>query len=455
MVVAEKECKEVKINLGIPHAKQREFMESRAKRKVVRAGRRAGKTRASAMMAARAFLRGRRVLYTAPTSEQTDAFWFEVITILDPLINLKNERGFSVSPLKVNVQERYIERIGTKNRLKAKTAWNADSMRGDYADLLIFDEFQLTNEDAWDVIGAPMLMDNNGDAVFVYTPPSLRSAGVSKARDPRHAAKLFKAAQADTTGRWQAFHFTSHDNPYISQDALRDLLASGEMSKQSYRQEILAEDDEIQTTWLVYGNFNEMVCKIPRFEIPPNWSVYSGHDFGQANPAGLFFAQVRLPLPSCAPPYMRLNDLVCFKEYLPHGMGAPQHVLAFKEIVKGHTVARSVGGNVTSEEQTRQLYGLHGWPISAPTITHVNAQIERVIGLMELNKVYVFNDCTNLIEELMNCMWELDNENRTTNKVKDEARFHLLACARYILSNFIPETITKGFTPVSVPKWRM
>jgi uncharacterized protein (TIGR03118 family) len=42
--------------------------------------------------------------------------------------------------------------------------------------------------------------------------------------------------------RREAFHFRSHDNPYVSEEALRDI--SKDMSFLSYRQEILAEDTE-------------------------------------------------------------------------------------------------------------------------------------------------------------------------------------------------------------------
>jgi len=145
---------------------------------------------------------------------------------------------------KKNEVEHTIEREGTKNRIKGKTAWNADMLRGDYSDFLVLDEYQLMNEDTWAVVGVPMLLDNDGDAMFIYTPPSLHSRSISKARDPRHAAKMFKRAQQDTSGRWQTFHFSSHTNPYISETALVDI--SQDMSSVSYRQEILAEDiDEI------------------------------------------------------------------------------------------------------------------------------------------------------------------------------------------------------------------
>jgi phage terminase large subunit-like protein len=89
-----------------------------------------------------------------------------------------------------------------------------------------------------------MMLDTNGNAVFVYTPPSIRMAGVSKARDPRHASKLFDKHKDDPSGRWATFHFTSHDNPHLSRVALDDI--TGDMTSLAYRQEIMAEDiDEI------------------------------------------------------------------------------------------------------------------------------------------------------------------------------------------------------------------
>jgi len=106
--------------------------------------------------------------------------------------------------------------------------------------VLILDEFQLMCEDAWELVGAPMLLDNRGVAIFIYTPPSLRSSGMSKAHDKRYAAKLFARAASDTTGRWAAFHFSSYDNPHISREALEEIAL--DMTAVGYRQEIMAED---------------------------------------------------------------------------------------------------------------------------------------------------------------------------------------------------------------------
>lgn len=215
-----------------PHGKQLEFLNSPAKRKVIRAGRRGGKTYGASIYAVQQYLDGKRVLYATPTQEQVDRFWHLVCEALREPI----EAGIFYK----NETKHLIEVPGTNQRIRAKTAWNADTLRGDFADVLILDEFQLMNEDTWGTVGAPMLLDNNGNAIFIYTPPSLASRSVTKADDPQHAAKLFKKAHADTTGRWQAFHFSTYDNPYIQKEAIDDLAA--DMSSIAYRMEIMAED---------------------------------------------------------------------------------------------------------------------------------------------------------------------------------------------------------------------
>jgi hypothetical protein len=223
---------EYAVHLPMPHEKQKLFIDSQAKRKVIRAGRRGGKTVGNSIYAVERFLSGKRVLYATPTAEQISRFWSTVTRALyEPIkagIFYKNET------------EHIIELVGTEQRIRAKTAWNADTLRGDYADELILDEWQLMNEDAWEVVGAPMMLDTNGNAIFIYTPPSLHSRSVSKANDPQHAAKLYKKAMADTTGRWAVFNFTSHDNPHLSKEALSDITK--DMTSLAYRMEILAED---------------------------------------------------------------------------------------------------------------------------------------------------------------------------------------------------------------------
>jgi phage terminase large subunit-like protein len=97
----------------------------------------------------------------------------------------------------------------------------------------------MMDEDAWALVGAPMLLDNNGDAVFIYT---------SK-RGKHHSKDLFKKALKDKSGRWATFVFSSFDNPHLDAGALNDI--TGDMTQLAYRAEILAEDieDDPRALW--------------------------------------------------------------------------------------------------------------------------------------------------------------------------------------------------------------
>jgi hypothetical protein len=223
---------ELEVRLKTPHPKQQEFIDCRAKRWIIRAGRRGGKTTGLAILAVRWFLEGERVLYTAPTAEQTDKFWLEVTNALREPID--------AGVYRLNQTKRFVERAGTENRIKAKTAWDADSMRGDFAGRIIYDEWQLTKQTAWTDVGAPMLLDNDGYAVFIYTPPRPGE----KIKGP-HAIKMYKRYKREMergNPRYAAFHFTSHDNPHLSEVALDEITE--DMDDLDYRREILAEDIE-------------------------------------------------------------------------------------------------------------------------------------------------------------------------------------------------------------------
>ena len=452
------------------HPFQQKIRTIKTKRLIIKAGRRGAKTVGLATRGVEKFLglewgltpegkaylfvgnKPKRVIYFAPTGEQTDAYWFEVKRALMP--------GCQIGIYKMNETQRYIEVPGTQQRIRAVTAWNPDAARGDFGDEIQFDEYQLQNEDIWTEVGQPMLMDNNGDAIFAFTPPSLKAEVRSRARDPRHASKMFKRAMVDTTGLWETLHFTSHDNPFISREGL--ILAAQGMSLDSYRREIMAEDDEIEQSWLVYGKFNEALCKIKRFIIPKNWPVYSGHDFGSANPAALFIAQNPGPEEprTSTGTQIRKGDFVIFKEYVPGpGFSTFQHVQSFKDYTErlGYEVYRSIGGNLTTEEEIRKSYTDHGYPIMAPRIGRVNAQLDRVIAGIESNKYFIFDDLVLLLSQMSNCMWELDMENKPISKIKNEASYHLLAALRYIGSDFTPDTslgTRKPFLKKSEWGWR-
>ena len=220
----------ITLNRPKPHLKQREFMYSPAKHKMVRAGRRGGKTSGLANLAAERAARGGIVSYAAPTAKQTRTFWTELMKIYNPLVRRKLATA-RVAP------HRALE-LPTGGEVSAQTAWNVDSLRGGRADLLILDEFQLMNEDVWLGAAQPMLLDSDGDAVFLYTPASIYDSEVSKAKNKHHASDLFREKEPDPD--WELFTFTSWDNPYIPRSALHRRKA--QMTEVHYLTEIMAQD---------------------------------------------------------------------------------------------------------------------------------------------------------------------------------------------------------------------
>jgi hypothetical protein len=64
-----------------------------------------------------------------------------------------------------------------------------------------------------------------------------------------------------------------------------------------------------------------------------------------------------------------------------------------------------------------------------------------VQGMHRLNKVYIFNDLTNYVREKFSFVTKED-------KIVDEAKYHLMAAERYILSDFTPETVARHDTPL-------
>ena len=204
--------------LPTPHEKQKAFINSSAKRKVIVSGRRGGKTTGVSLMATARMMEGKRVLYAAPTQDQTDAFWEACKKYFQP--------GIAAGDVYQHETKRILKY--KDGRIRAKTAHDADSLRGDYADELFLEEWSYMKEDAWNAVGAPMLLDNNGNATFIFTP-----------NRKNHAHRTYLKAKADTSGRWEYWHFTSYDNPHLSAAALEEITS--DLTGDMHRQEIMAE----------------------------------------------------------------------------------------------------------------------------------------------------------------------------------------------------------------------
>ena len=211
------------VRLPEPHAKQREIEACEAKRVVVKAGRRFGKTTMVARMAVRKANAGRRELYATPIFSQTDVFWELCVKWC--------WNGIRLGLITKNETKRTLHFTKTGGRITGRTASRPDHLRGLYADDLYLDEYAYQDPEVWERVGQPMLLDNDGNAYFIST-----------GRKRNHFFLMGLAAQENEDGSWAYFRAPSHANPFLSAAAIADLAK--DMTAEDYAEEILAEDVE-------------------------------------------------------------------------------------------------------------------------------------------------------------------------------------------------------------------
>ena len=279
------------------------------------------------------------------------------------------------------------------------------------------DEAIETDEDDWIMLEGRLRLTDVPHQIFAATNPG----------PPTHY--LYRMFFQEEKGK--VYQASSYDNPALPEDYKERLSEFEGIYKDRY---VLGLWKGLEG--LVYSGFDDKICLIPRFEIDKSWPIYSGHDFGRVNAAGLFFAG--------SP---GTGDFFAFAEYWPGSeMSIYDHVQAFKTITEGRNVLKRVGGN-HQESGERQAYTSEGWPISEPKHSLDKAlQIKLVQGMHRLNKVYIFNDLANYVREKFSFLFKGEI-------IDQEAKFHFMACERSILSDFTPETVESDKPRVKVPAW--
>lgn len=204
------------------HPKQKEVVRSNARFKVVRAGRRSGKTivEREDMAFTATSEDDSPVFYVAPTQTQARSIMWEELKARLAGIGRPNEQRLEMT---VPTQD------GGKS-LIAIAGWeNRENFRGRKAKKIYFDEVDTMKDFflGWQEIFRPALTDYVGGAMFTGTP---------KKENP-NLRRLEK--QAETDSDYEAFHFTSRDNPYIDPKEIEK--AREEMDADTFAQEILAE----------------------------------------------------------------------------------------------------------------------------------------------------------------------------------------------------------------------
>lgn len=204
------------------HPHQKEIAKNKTRFRVIRGGRRGGKTSLEVETLCFKAVSGsnRTVFYIAPTQIQARSIIWEALKARLAGIGEANQDRLEMKVPTVDGGASLIKIAGWENR---------ENFRGKSAFHITFDETDTMKDFfiGWQEIFRPALMDTEGTADFIGTPkkenPNLRRLEKQVGIDPE----------------WACFHFTSWDNPSLTRRELEKSQA--EMDADTYRQEILAE----------------------------------------------------------------------------------------------------------------------------------------------------------------------------------------------------------------------
>lgn len=218
------------------HPAQIEILNSKARFKVVAAGRRFGKSRLAGWILLIKALQSteKDVFYVAPTFQQAkDIMW-----------GMLKELGHEVI---TGVHENTgVLTLVNGRRICLKGSDRPDTLRGVGLAYVVIDEYATMKPFVWEQILRPALADVKGDALFIGTP-----AGRN------HFWDLYKYADESNDPEWAAFHYTSYDNPFLDPkevDAARATLSSF-----AFRQEFMASfeaaaSEIFKEDWIKYSS---------------------------------------------------------------------------------------------------------------------------------------------------------------------------------------------------------
>lgn len=167
--------------------------------------------------------------------------------------------------------ELIVRTVGNNESLITLRGWeNIETLRGLAFDFMVIDEvagmrnFWLN----WQEIIRPTLTDTKGSVMFISTPKGFN-----------HFYDLYNLENEDKD--YKSFKFTSYDNPHLPIDELEK--AKQELTEDRFSQEYLA--DFRKTEGLVYKEFDRMNHLFSDYSDKEFLEIICGIDFGYTNPS--------------------------------------------------------------------------------------------------------------------------------------------------------------------------
>lgn len=225
------------------HPAQRLIYESKARFKVVAAGRRFGKSYLAAMLmllygmqTEHVGLSGKTydviqkpIYYVGPTFEQAKRIMWDLIQSLGaPLIAKTHENSATIT-------------LVNGRKIIIKGSDDPNSLRGLGYHFVVMDEYAFMKPEVWTKIVRPALTDVEGHALFIGTPEG-----------ENHFFDLFVEAKSTGLPLWEAWQFTTLDNPTLDKGDVvqaRNQLSSAEFAQEYEASFATAQGSVFNSKW--------------------------------------------------------------------------------------------------------------------------------------------------------------------------------------------------------------
>ena len=283
---------------------QKEIDASAARFKIVRAGRKFGKTTYAHKKALEWLQKPYSIHWqVSPTYAQAKLIsWSEFKRLIPPeaLGKKPNDTDLVIT-------------LKNGSQLFLMGSDDPDSLRGPAPTSVCFEEAAFHKREAWYEVVRPNLMPKKAPALFIGTPK-----GFNWFYDLEQEAKrLISIGDKE----WDVFHYSVYDNPHISRAEIDDAKRSCD-TEEVWKQEYLAEYES--SVGRVFSAFSDM-RHVKRIELPSGlFDAYRSVDWGMRDDT------------ACLWGFVRDKKLFVYREYLQNNMSAP----AQAAVIKNQTTSR-------------------------------------------------------------------------------------------------------------------
>lgn len=376
--------------------------------KVLVAGRRWGKTRlAITACIYHALNKKAKVWVICPTYKQAEMIAWKLIQEMLPseVINKKNEVKLTLELI-------------NGSEISLKGAENEDNLRGVGLNFCILDEYAQMKPNVWHEIVRPMLIDTQGQALFIGTPKGKNSL-----------YELYLKGQREEDG-FKSWQFKTESNPYIEPHEIE--LARKESPDRYFKQEYEASFEDY--VGLIYPEFKDYhiidVGYIPEFykRIAAIDPAISGTT-------------------CCLKAYMDEDGvMIIYDEFYKQNVRVDEVCNEIKDekIDKWLIDPSAQAKTQVKEGKLLSLYDEfleHGISVN-PAESDVEAGINRTGEHFKTNRIKIASNCVNLINELERYRWA--DERETVNGVMKAKPYkkldHAVDCLRYLIMSQTDKT---------------